>query len=216
MIKPLHVTLVSLLTIDGRITRVPGAASRDIIEQLGPEGKIDLHRYRAEAGAIAVGGRTVLIDNPSLTTRYVDGQSPLRVIFGGSCGFQGTEAVLCDGERTVLVADPGATLPQLGQSVEVIRAKQDTAALLEVCRVVSSRFSVSTLMLEGGATLTRSFFAARLIDEIVVYVVPCLAARSDAPSLTAHPVPDCRMGLVSCEAVGQCVKSVYRVSWNRS
>lgn len=53
MIKPLHVTLVSLFTIDGRITRGPGAPSRDIIEQLGPEGKTDLHRYRAEAGAIA-------------------------------------------------------------------------------------------------------------------------------------------------------------------
>jgi riboflavin-specific deaminase-like protein len=215
VIKPLQVKLVSLLTIDGRITRGPGAPSRDIIELLGPQGKTDLHRYRADADAIAIGSRTVPIDNPSLTTRYVDGRSPLRVIFGGTCGFHGTEAVLCDGERTVLVADPGATLPQLGQSVEVIRAKQDIAGLLEVCRVVSSRFSVSTLMLEGGATLTRSFFAARLVDEIVVYVLPCLAARSDAPSLTAYPVPDCWMGLVSCEAIGQCVKSVYRVSWNR-
>lgn len=199
----------------GELPAVLARLAATLSNSSAQRGKTDLHRYRAEAGAIAVGGRTVLIDNPSLTTRYVDGQSPLRVIFGGSCGFRGTEAVLCDGERTVLVADPGATLPQLGQSVEVIRAKQDTAALLEVCGVVSSRFSVSTLMLEGGATLTRSFFAARLINEIVVYVVPSLAARSDAPSLTAHPVPDCGMGLVSCEAVGQCVKSVYRVSWNR-
>src|ERR1700712_5315572 len=46
----------------------------------GPGDLRHTHRLRALSDAVVVGARTVRADNPRLTTRLVDGPSPVRVI----------------------------------------------------------------------------------------------------------------------------------------
>lgn len=43
--------------------------------------KVWVHKQRSEEDAILVGYNTVLNDNPNLTTRYLEGRNPKRVVF---------------------------------------------------------------------------------------------------------------------------------------
>src|SRR5258708_4320073 len=46
----------------------------------GPDDLRHTHRLRALSDAVLVGARTIRADNPRLTTRLVDGPSPVRVV----------------------------------------------------------------------------------------------------------------------------------------
>src|SRR5665213_4178598 len=63
-------------SLDGRIASTSGA-SRWIS---GPDDIVHTHRLRALFDAVVVGARTVRADNPRLTTRAVEGPSPVRVV----------------------------------------------------------------------------------------------------------------------------------------
>src|SRR5690606_31251868 len=66
------------MTVDGRIA-APDGTSKWIT---GPAARADVHRLRAESGAIIVGAGTVRADDPSLTVRdYIpDGEVPVAGI----------------------------------------------------------------------------------------------------------------------------------------
>src|SRR5207244_4266954 len=48
---------------------------------------------------------------------------------------------------------------------------------------LSSRFSISTIMLEGGGGINGSMLRAGLVDELSLLVVPVADGRTPAPSL---------------------------------
>ncbi|MGH8918888.1 MAG: bifunctional diaminohydroxyphosphoribosylaminopyrimidine deaminase/5-amino-6-(5-phosphoribosylamino)uracil reductase RibD [Actinomycetes bacterium] len=73
-----YVVLKLAATLDGRIA-APDGSSRWIT---GPEARADVHRLRAESGAIVVGAGTVRADDPALTVRDADGRDPLRLVLG--------------------------------------------------------------------------------------------------------------------------------------
>ena len=72
--------LKSAVTLDGHTA----TASGDSRWISGPESRALVHRWRAEADAVAVGIGTALADDPLLTARDVDPpptRQPLRVVF---------------------------------------------------------------------------------------------------------------------------------------
>ena len=65
-----RVTWKFAATLDGR-----SAASDGTSQWItGPAARADVHRLRAQAGAILVGTGTVLVDDPALTVRRPDGE----------------------------------------------------------------------------------------------------------------------------------------------
>jgi len=63
-------------TIDGRIATITGQ-SRYIN---GHSGLVHLHQLRALVDAVVVGVGTVLVDDPQLNVRLVEGKNPARVV----------------------------------------------------------------------------------------------------------------------------------------
>src|SRR5580765_1708792 len=51
----------------------------------GPDDLRHTHQLRALCDAVVVGAKTVRADNPRLTTRLVDGPSPVRVVLDPEC-----------------------------------------------------------------------------------------------------------------------------------
>lgn len=119
----------------------------------GAEARADGHQLRAENDAILVGAGTVRADNPRLTTRDADGPDPLRVVLGS--------------------AAPGAAVhPCVEKSGDLPHVLGELADQ-----------GVLSLLVEGGATVARSFHDAHLIDRYVMYVAhttPDLAATAMA------------------------------------
>lgn len=124
---------------------IPGTTqTRYLPVQLStPAGSVLMHRERAMSDAILVGTGTLIADNPSLTTRLWPGNSPRPVIFR-SCRLPDTLKVY---ERDPIILDP--TLP-----------------LQENMHLLTERHGITSLMVEGGATMLQSFVNAGLYDEI--------------------------------------------------
>lgn len=104
-----------------------------------------MHRERGMADAIMVGVNTVIIDNPSLTTRLWPGKSPRRVTFKSDripddLAINGEDTIFLPSEKNL--ADNMATLYK--------------------------DFSVTSVMVEGGKALLESFIRSGLYDEIRV------------------------------------------------
>jgi diaminohydroxyphosphoribosylaminopyrimidine deaminase / 5-amino-6-(5-phosphoribosylamino)uracil reductase len=165
------VTLKLAMSLDGRTATAPGDSpwisserSRELV-----------HRWRAESDAIAVGIGTVLADDPLLTARTADARQPARVVFDSQARLPLDSQLLQSLDRSPLIAvvsqaaDPSrlASLHEAG--ADTIVADGIDATLAEL-----GRRDVTSLFLEGGATLAGAFVDAGQVDETRVFVAPIL------------------------------------------
>jgi diaminohydroxyphosphoribosylaminopyrimidine deaminase/5-amino-6-(5-phosphoribosylamino)uracil reductase len=177
-------------SLDGRIAAADGS-SRWIT---GPAARADVHRHRAEHGAIMVGTGTALTDDPSLTARNEDGSlmpvQPLPVVVG---------------ERDV---PQDAALRRHPRPLLHIR-EHDPAAVLAAVLAEGA----TSVFLEGGPTLVSAFAAAGLVDEYVVYVAPTLLGGDRLATLdlgVATISDQLRLDLRSVRTLGPDVLVVAR------
>lgn len=152
-----YVVLKMAATADGRIAAADGT-SRWIT---GDRARADVHRLRADSGAILVGAGTVRVDDPSLTVRLPDGEAdgvePLRVVLGHAPTGAAVHPAL------ELEGDPGEILDELG------------------------RRGILQVMIEGGAGVAHEFHEAGLVDRYVVYLAPAFMGGDDAAAVFAGP-----------------------------
>ena len=139
----------------------------------GEESRRRVHELRAWVDAVAVGMGTARADAPRLDARGVDAPKQPRRIVFG-------RGPLPEGSELELRSGP----------------------LEDELRALAQE-GVQTLLLEGGATLAASFFAADLIDKLVVFVAPTLAG--DGPALVAGVASPVALRRLRSEQVGEDV-----------
>ncbi len=172
------VVLKTAMSLDGR-TATPAGASPWIS---GERSRELVHVWRGECDAIAVGIGTVLADDPLLTARMGgEARQPRRVVFDGAARLPLDSRLLATLDEAPLTvvhgpdADPGRLEALLGAGAETVLAsgagpaERVGAALAEL-----GRRGVTSLLLEGGATLAAAFAAAGEIDEARVFVAPLI------------------------------------------
>jgi diaminohydroxyphosphoribosylaminopyrimidine deaminase/5-amino-6-(5-phosphoribosylamino)uracil reductase len=165
------------MSLDGRTTTpagtspwISGERSRELV-----------HIWRGECDAIAVGIGTVLADDPLLTARLGEARQPVRVVFDTEARLPlGSQLVATLDEAPLTVvhgpdADPARLEALLTASVETILA-QGAAATGRVTTALEElgRRGLTSMLLEGGATLTAAFAAADQIDEARVFIAPLI------------------------------------------
>jgi len=143
----------------------------------GPESRVEVHRMRANADAIAVGVGTVLADDPSLTVRDSPPPrvTPRRVIFDARLRTPTAANVVRSAidVPTIFVTSPGApderrlALERAGVEVVVADGLQDALAALR-------RHGIRALFCEGGARLAGSLLGASLVDRLAIFQSPML------------------------------------------
>jgi diaminohydroxyphosphoribosylaminopyrimidine deaminase / 5-amino-6-(5-phosphoribosylamino)uracil reductase len=139
-----YVVLKLAASIDGQTAAADGTSQWIT----GLHARQDSHRLRADSDAILVGAGTVRADDPELTVRLpvaeTIGRAPLRVVLGR--------------------APEGARIhPCVEMTGELERVLDDLGAR-----------GVVQLLVEGGATVARSFHARGLVDLYVFYLAPAL------------------------------------------
>jgi diaminohydroxyphosphoribosylaminopyrimidine deaminase / 5-amino-6-(5-phosphoribosylamino)uracil reductase len=181
------VTLKLAMSLDGRTTTPEG----DSPWISGPRSLELVHRWRAEADAIAVGIGTVLADDPLLTARpepsavtyaSIGGKThngtvrqPVRVVFDREARLPLDSQLMrtLDQSSVLVVASQKADADRLAAlrdaGAETLVADSIEAALAEL-----GRRDITSLFLEGGQTLVTSFASADQIDEARVFVAPIL------------------------------------------
>lgn len=124
-----------------------------------------VHKWRSEEMAILVGGKTVLEDNPSLTTRDWEGKNPLRVVIDTK-GNLGKNLAVFNQEAETLVIP--STDPQLIS--ETLYDKE-----------------IQSVIIEGGAQTLQQFIDVNLWDEARIFKGNIsFSDGTRAPQLSQH------------------------------
>lgn len=154
----------------------------------GPEDLRHTHQLRALCDAVVVGAKTIRADNPRLTTRLVEGASPVRVVLDPDCRLDDSYRVFQDGPDTLLLCAPEmAATDRLGTALvlPVPRgpAGLDIAAILALLRTRGLR----RIFVEGGGLTVSRFLAAGALDRLHVTVAP-LVMGGGVPAFPLPPV----------------------------
>ena len=161
-------------SLDGKTALVDGASQWITGEQARQDG----HRWRARACALLSGIGTVRDDDPQLNVRGVDTpRQPLKVVVDSRLEISPAARVL-DGGRLLLATAAGAgekfdVLRRLGADMVSLpnpEGKVDLQALM----IELGRRGINEVHVEGGFRLNGALLAAGLVDELLLYLAPCL------------------------------------------
>lgn len=109
-----------------------------------------VHKLRATHDAILVGSGTALADNPGFDTRLYAGKSPVKVVLDRRGRVGNDLRMFSEGETVVM---------------------RDYSSLADAMERLYER-GITSVLVEGGATLHRSFIEDNLWDEIRIEVSP--------------------------------------------
>jgi diaminohydroxyphosphoribosylaminopyrimidine deaminase / 5-amino-6-(5-phosphoribosylamino)uracil reductase len=169
------VTAKFAMSLDGKIATRTGE-SRWIT---GEEARAHGHRLRHAHDAILVGVNTVIADDPELTTRLdkEDSRQPLRVVLDSQLRIRQSARIV--GANTLIAT----TKPGRVGAAEVLRlpADEDGRVSLPALLYELGKRGTLSLLVEGGAEVHASLFAANLVDKVYAYVAPRLIGGREAP-----------------------------------
>jgi len=172
-------------SLDGRIA-TPTGASKYIN---GQEALCHLHRIRAAVDAVVVGVGTAIADNPQLTTRHVEGPSPVRVVIDPQGRMPADLAMLHDGAGPVLVVVcPGVRTVPGAEAVEVDCDGTGHISPQAIIAALAAR-GLGRMLIEGGAETLARFLNAGAVDELHLMLAP-IVLGSGKTGLNLTPITD--------------------------
>ena len=178
--KP-FVRLKLAMSLDGR-TAMASGESQWIT---GPAARKDVQHLRATSSAILTGIGTVLADDPALNVRLtdiptLDGsiRQPLRIVLDSHGRLPPTAQLLQSGKSLIVTGPqiPAATHQALcatGAELLKLPLYQQHISLSHLIPQLAQR-ELNTILIECGATLAGAALQANIVDELIVYLAPCL------------------------------------------
>ena len=122
-----------------------------------------VHQIRSEEHAILVGTQTALIDNPSLTTRLVEGRNPVRILIDFDLKVPQNFKIYNDEAPTLIFnqekeADEG--------NIKFIKISKEN--FLEELMQKLFENQIQSVLVEGGSRTLQTFINANLWDETII------------------------------------------------
>ena len=143
------VVLKMATTLDGR-TAAPDGTSIWITGEIA---RLRVQQLRAESDAVLVGANTVRVDDPQLTVRDIQGDSPKRIVLG-----------------------------DVSPTARVNPCTQWRGALVDLLDELG-RQDVLQLLVEGGPSVAAALHRENLINQYVFHLAPALTGGNDSLSV---------------------------------
>ena len=201
--RELNIGFVSRMTRGRPWLRLKAAASLDGKTALnngvsqwitGPDARRDGHRWRARACAVLTGIGTVRDDDPQLSVRDVDtSRQPLRVVVDSRLEIPLTAKILHGGPVLVAAAvddEKKANLLRAAGAEVLLLSNADGKVELNGLLQELGRRGVNEVHAEAGFKLNGSLLREGLVDELLLYLAPCLIGHAasglfNLPELTS-------------------------------
>lgn len=169
------VSLKLAASLDGR-TAMASGESQWIT---GEAARADVHRLRAEAGAVMTSSATVLADDPALTVRagMQVWRQPDRIVLDARGRVSPMARVWNeDGARRFHVSAQAAEI----QGVTHLAATLDASGRIDLQKLLAdlAAHEVNSLLVECGPRLAGALLQLGLADELLCYVAPSLLGDS--------------------------------------
>lgn len=185
--RELNIGFVSRMTRGRPWLRLKAAASLDGKTALnngvrqwitGPEARRDGQRWRARACAILTGIGTVRDDDPQLNVRNLETpRQPLRVVVDSRLETPLTARILQGGPVLIAGAienaEKSALLRSTGAEVLILPNADSKVELKNLLEALARR-GINEVHAEAGFKLNGSLMREGLVDELLLYLAPCL------------------------------------------
>jgi len=170
-------------TMDGKIATCGGESKWITCE----ESRKVVHSLRTFYDAVLVGIGTVIMDNPMLNVRLVEGRNPLKIVLDSNLRIpEDANVVVNEPEKLLLVTSvaPGSSkekrLRDRGVRVWHVQGadgKIDIRSLLK--KMHDER--IASVLVEGGKSVFSSFLRERVIDKVLFFVAAKILGMAMSP-----------------------------------
>lgn len=153
-------------TKDAFISHEPLPANKEDNWITCAESKKLVHQWRAEEQAIMVGTNTVIVDDPELTTRLVDGDNPVRIIIDRDLKLPHTSKVFSASGNVIVVTAKDVVDEDNITYCKINFQKDFVTSLLSKL----FELSIQSVIIEGGSKLLYTFIKANAWNEARIFV----------------------------------------------
>lgn len=185
--KP-FIVLKAAITLDGKIATATGQSKWITNETSRAYG----YKLRDIYDGIMVGINTVIEDNPMLTARVDGGKNPIRIVVDSSLKIDINANVVQDKSAKTIVAttdkaDKDKILKLQAQDVDVIVVDKDENDKVDIEKLLDilGQQNICSILVEGGATLSGSFVAKKLVDKVYFFIAPKIVGGKEAKTPVA-------------------------------
>lgn len=185
--KP-FIILKAAMTLDGKIATATGQSKWITNETSRAYG----YKLRDIYDGIMVGINTVIEDNPMLTARVDGGKNPIRIVVDSSLKIDINTNVVQDKSAKTIVAttdkaDKDKILKLQAQDVDVIVVDKDENDKVDIEKLLDilGQQNICSILVEGGATLSGSFVAKKLVDKVYFFIAPKIVGGKEAKTPVA-------------------------------
>lgn len=190
--KP-FVVLKAAMTLDGKIATATGQSKWITNETSRAYG----YKLRDIYDGIMVGINTVIEDNPMLTARVDGGKNPIRIVVDSSLKIDINANVVQDKSAKTIIAttdkaNKDKILKLQAQDVDVIVVDKDENDKVDIEKLLDilgqqniGQQNICSILVEGGATLSGSFVAKKLVDKVYFFIAPKIIGGKEAKTPVA-------------------------------
>ena len=180
--KP-FVIMKTAMTLDGKIATFSGS-SKWIT---GTESRQYVHTLRDRVSAIMVGSKTVIKDNPFLTTRLEgkEGKDPIRIIVDGKGIVPEDSNVFNSNSKapailaTTYSIDKSKEERLIEKGVKIIKT-EGTHVDLKLLMDELYKINIDSILLEGGGNLNSYAISSKIVDKAMFFIAPKIIGGKDA------------------------------------
>ncbi|MGB7501766.1 MAG: bifunctional diaminohydroxyphosphoribosylaminopyrimidine deaminase/5-amino-6-(5-phosphoribosylamino)uracil reductase RibD [Azonexus sp.] len=226
--RELNIGFISRMTRGRPWLRLKTAASLDGKTALnngisqwitGPDARRDGQRWRARACAILTGIGTVRDDDPQLNVRDVETlRQPLRVVVDSRLETPLTARILQGG--SVLIAgavddaEKAARLRSTGAEVLILPNAAGKVELRDLLEELARR-GINEVHAEAGFKLNGSLLREGLVDELLLYMAPCLIGHEASGLFNLPELTDLdgkrRLQIRDLRQIGEDIRLIARL-----
>ena len=129
-----------------------------------PLSSLITHKRRSEISSILVGTNTARLDNPSLTTRGWNGNSPIRLVIDQKNTLSPNLHLFDSSISTIVFTE---TVIESRRNLQYITLDFDKNIPHQICNILYDK-NIQSVLIEGGSQTHQSFIDQDLWDEIHV------------------------------------------------
>ena len=146
------------------------------------------HQWRSQEDAILIGTNTALIDNPSLTTKLVEGKNPIRIIIDKTLKIPHHHAIYKDDAKTIIFNEHRTETVGHLQYIGI----EFLGLLPQMILYQLYILGIQSIIIEGGAYTLNEFIRYNLWDEARIITATDLHLNDGVitPKLTGSIISD--------------------------
>jgi len=129
------------------------------------------HKWRSEVDGIMVGTKTILCDNPKLTTRKFKGKNPIRITIDRDNIIKGKKWHILNNEAKTIIIN--TTKNKVQNNIEYLKIQKtikskklnDKEILVSIVKKLYKK-GIKSILIEGGPIILQNYIDINLWDEI--------------------------------------------------